>query len=255
MLKIIKVPFLLNNQRLDNILVKLNAIESRQKAVAIIMSGNVFLNDKKIIKSGTNIKFGSVIKVKFKDHQWVSRGGIKLDYAINYFKINVKKKNCIDIGSSTGGFTDVLLYRGAKIVFCVDVGYGQLAWKIRQNPKVKILEKFNARNMNKNITNLRFDILVCDVSFISIKKVIPNCLDVMKKNSLLIILIKPQFEVGKENLSKGGIVKDTKTHEYICKDIKKWFAKFTEIKFLGMIESPITGNKGNKEFLINLLKK
>ena len=253
MYKIAKVTKSLDKNRIDQALVELDLVDSRQKANSFIISGHVFLNERKIVKPGTTVRYDSIIKVKIKEHEWVSRGGIKLDYALKSFNINVSNKTCIDIGSSTGGFTDVLLYKGAKKIFCVDVGYGQLAWKIRNNERVVVIEKFNARNITLSQTGSKVDVLVCDVSFISIKKLIPSCLKILNKNAILIILIKPQFEVGRENISKGGIVKDSKVHESICNEIKIWFEETHNKRVLGIVDSPIKGQKGNKEFLIAVI--
>ena len=241
--------------RIDIALVKLNLVESRQKASAIIMLGDVFLDEKKIDKAGYIVRSGSVIKIKTKAHSWVSRGGIKLNYAITKFKIDVKNKKCIDLGCSTGGFTHVLLNKGAKKILCFDVGYGQLAWKIRNNKRVKVFEKFNARNISISVTEKKQDILVCDVSFISIKKIIPVCLDVMKNDSILLILIKPQFEAGRKHIEKGGIILNPKIHEKVCNDIKHWFETELKKNIIGIIESPIKGQKGNKEFFICVSNK
>ncbi|MDC3091191.1 TlyA family RNA methyltransferase [Rickettsiales bacterium] len=251
--RIAKVTKSLDKKRIDHILVQLGLTDSRQKANSFIISGYVFVNDRKIVKPGTSVRYDSIIKLKLKEHEWVSRGGIKLDYALKYFNINTLDKSCIDIGSSTGGFTDVLLHRKAKKIFCVDVGYGQLAWKIRNNEKVVVYEKFNAKNITIDQTGVKLDILVCDVSFISIKKIIPTCLKILNKNAILIILIKPQFEAGREKISKGGIVKDPKTHEFICKEIRDWFEERLNKKVIGIVESPIKGQKGNKEFLIAVI--
>jgi len=251
--RITKVTKSLDKNRIDQVLVQLGLVDSRQKANSFIISGYVFVNDKKIVKPGTSVRYDSMIKLKVREHEWVSRGGIKLDYALKHFDINILDKSCIDIGCSTGGFTDVLLHRKAKKIFCIDVGYGQLAWKIRNNEKVVVYEKFNAKNITLSQIGIKLDILVCDVSFISIKKIIPNCLKILKKNAILIILIKPQFEVGREKISKGGIVKDPKIHEFICNEIRVWFEDRLNKKVIGIVESPIKGQKGNKEFLISVI--
>ena len=250
MYKIAKVTKSLDKKRIDQVLVKLDLVDSRQKANSFIISGYVFLNERKVVKPGTTVRSESVIKVRVKEHDWVSRGGTKLDYALKYFNIDISNQICIDIGSSTGGFTDVLLNRGAKKVFCVDVGYGQLAWKIRNDERVVVFEKFNAKNITLSQTGSKVDILVCDVSFISIKKIIPICLEILNPDAILIILIKPQFEAGREKICKGGIVKDPKIHNAICEEIKAWFEGILNKRVIGIVESPIKGQKGNKEFLI-----
>jgi 23S rRNA (cytidine1920-2'-O)/16S rRNA (cytidine1409-2'-O)-methyltransferase len=251
--KISKVTKSLDKNRLDQALVKLDLVDSRQKANSFIISGHVFLNERKVVKPGTTVRYDSIIKVRIKEHEWVSRGGIKLEYALKHFNIDVLNQTCIDIGSSTGGFTDVLLHRKAKKVFCIDVGYGQLAWKIRNDERVTVIEKFNAKNITLSQIGSKLDVLVCDVSFISIKKIIPVCLKILNKNASLVILIKPQFEVGREKICKGGIVKDPKIHEAICEEIKVWFEDILNKRVIGIVESPIKGQKGNKEFLIAVI--
>ena len=253
MYKIAKVTKSLDKNRIDQILVKLGLVHSRQKATSFIISGYVFLNERKVVKPGTIVRSESTIKVRVKEHNWVSRGGTKLDYALKYFNIDVADQTCVDIGSSTGGFTDVLLHRRAKKVFCFDVGYGQLAWKIRNDERVVVFEKFNAKNITLSQTGSKVDILVCDVSFISIKKIIPICLEILNRDAILIILIKPQFEVGREKICKGGVIKDPIIHNAICEEIKAWFEGVLNKRVIGIVESPIKGQKGNKEFLIAVI--
>ena len=236
--------------RLDILLVKLEFFESRQKSTAEIMSGNIFLNEIKTTKSGTIVRSGSTLKVKLRKHNWVSRGGIKLEHAVKVLKLNINNKTCVDIGASTGGFTDVLLFYGAKKVFCFDVGYGQLAWKLRDNKKVINSEKFNARFLTYNNILCKVDLVVCDVSFISVKKILPSIFDILKNNGASLILIKPQFESEKKFVSKGGIIKDSKIHSNVCEDIKKTIIENYHVKSVKLIESPIKGQKGNKEFFI-----
>ena len=244
------ISSLLDKERLDVALVKLKLVNTRQIALSTIISGKVFIDDKKILKAGTIVKKNSLIKVRKREYEWVSRGGLKLSPVLKKFKIILKNKICLDIGSSTGGFTDVLLKEGALRVYCVDVGYGQLAWKIRNDKRVVVLEKTNARYLNNNQINQLVQILVCDVSFISIKKIIPACLKFLSKDAYLIVLIKPQFEAGRENISKGGIIKDDKIHKIVCDDIKKWFIEKLNKEVISIIESSIKGQKGNKEFFI-----
>jgi len=236
--------------RLDILLVKLEIFESRQKSTAEIMSGNIFLNEIKTTKSGTIVRSGSTLKVKLRQHNWVSRGGQKLEHAIKVLKLNINNKICVDIGASTGGFTDVLLYYGAKRIFCFDVGYGQLAWKLRDNKKVVNSEKFNARFLTYNDISCNVDLVVCDVSFISVKKILPSIIEVLKDNGAALILIKPQFETEKKFVAKGGIIKDSKIHSNVCEDIKKTIIENYHVKSVKLIESPIKGQKGNKEFFI-----
>ena len=244
------ISSLLDKERLDVALVKLKLVNTRQIALSSIISGKVFIDDKKILKAGTIVKKNSLIKVRKREYEWVSRGGLKLSPVLKKFKIILKNKICLDIGSSTGGFTDVLLKEGALRVYCVDVGYGQLAWKIRNDKRVVVLEKTNARYLNSNQINQLVQVLVCDVSFISIKKIIPACLKFLSKDAYLIVLIKPQFEAGKENISKGGIIKNDKIHKIVCDDIKQWFIEQLNKEVISIIESSIKGQKGNKEFFI-----
>ena len=244
------ISSLLDKERLDVALVKLKLVNTRQIALSTIISGKVFIDDKKILKAGTIVKKNSLIKVRKREYEWVSRGGLKLSPVLKKFKIILKNKICLDIGSSTGGFTDVLLKEGALRVYCVDVGYGQLAWKIRNDKRVVVLEKTNARYLNSNQINQLVQVLVCDVSFISIKKIIPACLKFLSKDAYLIVLIKPQFEAGKENISKGGIIKNDKIHKIVCDDIKQWFIEQLNKEVISIIESSIKGQKGNKEFFI-----
>ena len=238
--------------RLDTVILKMGFVSSRQRAIGEILSGNVFVNNKKIVKAGFIVKEGSNIKIRKKKFEWVSRGGLKLFNALEKFDLTFKNKICLDIGSSTGGFSDVLLSKGVSRIFCVDVGYGQLDWKIRNNNRVRVLEKTNARYLNNDQVNEKIDLLVCDVSFISIKKIIPNCLKLMNHIFDLVILIKPQFEAEKKFISKGGIIRDDKIHLKVCKDLKKWFSDTMNLKVANFAESSILGQKGNKEFFIHL---
>ncbi len=225
-------------------------VKSRQEATGLILSGKVFLKTKVIDKPGTRISEKSEIFVKDKKKMWVSRGGFKLDKAIRHFNISCKNQIIMDIGSSTGGFIDVLLANEVEKVYSIDVGYGQLAWKIRNNKKVIIFEKTNARYLDKTSINEYIDAIVCDVSFISLKKVITPNIKFLKNKCWIIALIKPQFEIGKELLGKGGIVRDSKHHKMIIEDINDYFETKIGFKVVGIIESPILGPKGNKEFLI-----
>ncbi len=245
-----KVPKDLNNYRIDIILKELNLVDSRNKAMALIMSGNVFVDDKKIIKPGQTIKSNKIVKLKKNDHDWVSRGGIKLNKALEVFDIDVSKKVCLDIGCSTGGFTDVLIDKGVKKVYAVDVGYGQFDWNLRNSDKVILLERTNARELDNQIIPELIDLVVCDVSFISLKKVILPVKKLLKRNFKIISLIKPQFEVNKKYVGKGGIIKNPDIHSKVCQDIDDWFKKKFQYKYTQTIESPILGQKGNKEFFI-----
>ena len=245
-----KVPEYLSDQRLDQILLKLNIVDSRNKANGIIMSGYVFIDDKKIEKSGKIIKAHSILKIKKRETTWVSRGGIKLNDALQKFKINITNKVCLDIGCSTGGFTQVLLQKNAKQIFSVDVGYGQFDWNLRKSNKIKLFERLNIKNLTKDHIPVLIDIVVCDVSFISVKKFFLHVKNFLNKKFIIISLIKPQFESKRKDVGRGGVIKDSNVHEYVCEDIKKWFSEnFIDVS-LKIIESPILGQKGNKEFFI-----
>ncbi len=245
-----KVPEYLSDQRLDQILLKLNIVDSRNKANGIIMSGYVFIDDKKIEKSGKIIKANSILKIKKRETTWVSRGGIKLNDALQKFKINITNKVCLDIGCSTGGFTQVLLQKNAKQIFSVDVGYGQFDWNLRKSNKIKLFERLNIKNLTKDHIPVLIDIVVCDVSFISVKKFFLHVKNFLNKKFIIISLIKPQFESKRKDVGRGGVIKDSNVHEYVCEDIKKWFSEnFIDVS-LKIIESPILGQKGNKEFFI-----
>ena len=235
--------------RLDQILLNRNLAESKSKAQAMIMAGQVFVDSIKINKSGYNIKSDSLIEIKNLGPEWVSRGAMKLIKALDTHQIQVSNKICIDLGSSTGGFTDVLIQRGAKKVYAVDVGTNQLHEKLKKNTQVISFEKTNARYLTKEIISELIEIMVCDVSFISLKKVIVPNLNLLKNKSTIIALIKPQFE-SKKNESKRGVVRDSQIHERICNETKDWFESDCDCKVLSIIESPIKGPKGNVEFLI-----
>ncbi len=196
----------------------------------------------------------SQIVIKKKDRTWVSRGGYKLDKAIKYFQLDCNDIIALDIGSSTGGFTDVLLTNGAKKVYCVDVGYGQLDWKIRNNEKVIVHEKTNARILDDQIIKDSLDAIVCDTSFISLKKVLPASINLLKNTGWLVALIKPQFEIGRNLVGKGGVVSNPDHHNLVINDIKQWLSHKVKLKVLDVVESPILGQKGNKEFLICAFK-
>ena len=246
------VPYSLDKQRIDLILKELKLVDSRNQALAMVVSGKVFVDDIKIVKPGKLIKSSSIIRLKKKEHSWVSRGGVKLNHVIEKFKINVSNKISLDLGCSTGGFTDVLINKGVKKVYGVDVGYGQLDWKLRNSQKVVILERTNARTLNSKIIPELIDIVVCDVSFISIKKVLIPVKRVLNKNFQIIALIKPQFEASKNEIGRGGIIKNVSLHKKICEDMLVWFKENFGYKSIQLTDSPILGQKGNKEFFIYL---
>ena len=242
---------IVQKQRLDQILFNRNLAESKSKAQAMIMAGQVFVEGKPIYKSGFNINNNVIIEIKNLGPKWVSRGATKLITALEKNKIVVKNKVCIDLGSSTGGFTDVLIHNGADKVYAVDVGTNQLHEKLKKNNKIISYEKTNARYLKKDQFEELIDIMVCDVSFISLKKVIEPNLNLLKTESIIIALIKPQFE-SKKNETKKGVVKDIIIHQRICDEISEWFETLYESRVLSIIESPIKGPKGNIEFLITV---
>jgi len=240
---------ILSKIRLDQILFDRKLAESKSKAQAMIMAGQVCVEDKVINKSGYNINPDAKIKIKDIGPEWVSRGAYKLIKALDENNIKVDNKTCMDLGASTGGFTEVLVKRNAKKVFAVDVGTNQLHEKLKKMKEIINIEKTNARYLTKDLITEFIELLVCDVSFISLKKVILPCLNFLKKNSVIIVLIKPQFE-SKKNETKKGVVKDSEVHLRICNEIQNWFENECNCEVLKIIESPITGPKGNKEFLL-----
>ncbi len=244
------VPQHLDKQRIDYILKELKLVESRNQALALIISGKVFLDNEKVLKPGKIVKCNKTIELNKKENQWVSRGGIKLSHALNKLNINVRNKVSLDIGCSTGGFTDVLIKMGVKRVYAVDVGYGQLDWRLRNSEKVVLFERTNARNLDTKTIPELLDIVVCDVSFISLKKVLMPIKELLKKKFEILALIKPQFEAKKNEVGRGGIIKDPKVHKRICEELTVWFTQNFNHKSVSIIDSPITGQKGNKEFFI-----
>jgi len=217
------------------------------------MAGNVFCGEKKLAKSGDMIADDAPLEVRGKDHPWVSRGGIKLDHGLAHFGVDVTGAVALDVGSSTGGFTDVLLSRGAAKVYAVDVGTNQLAWKLRQDERVIVHEQTNARTLDASIVPEPVDIVVCDASFISLAKVLEAPLNLAKPGAKLIALIKPQFEAGREEVGKGGVVRDPAVHDRVCTEAKGW-VEAQGWTVLGVTPSPITGPEGNVEFLLGAVK-
>ena len=236
--------------RADVALVDRGLVESRAKAQALIMAGVVFSGETKITKAGHQIKEEQPLEVRGKDHDWVSRGGLKLEKGLKEFNIDPIGYHAIDVGASTGGFTDVLLQNGAEHVYAVDVGRGQLAWKLRNDDRVTVYEKTNARYLTDEHITSSVDIVVCDASFISLKTVLPSAMSFVKENGNLVALIKPQFEVGKDNVGKGGVVRDPALHQAVCDDIEAWLNEMPGWSAKGITESPIKGPEGNIEFLI-----
>ncbi len=238
-----------SKERLDKLLVERGLAEDESKARSLIMSGVVYSGITPLKKPGDLFPNDIPIELKQKEFPWVSRGGLKLEKALKFFEIDVKGKVCLDVGASTGGFTDVLLHNGAKKVYAVDVGQGQLAWKLQKDQRVIIKDKTNARHLTKEIIPEEIDIIVCDASFIGLEIVLPASLKLAKAGATLVALIKPQFEVRKDQVGKGGIVTDPSLHEEVCQKIKNWLESINW-KVMGITESPITGTEGNKEFLI-----
>ena len=241
-------------QRVDQLLVSRGLAESRSRAQALIMAGAVFSGEKRIAKAGDMVADEAPLEVRGKDHPWVSRGGIKLDHGLEHFGFDVTSAVALDIGSSTGGFTDVLLSRGAAKVYAVDVGTNQLAWKLRQDPRVSVHEQTNARNLTNEIIPEPVDIIVCDASFIGMAKVLEAPLKLARPGAALLALVKPQFEAGRGEIGKGGVVRDPEVHHRVCGEAAAW-VETQGWRVLGVVESPITGPEGNKEFLLGAVKE
>jgi 23S rRNA (cytidine1920-2'-O)/16S rRNA (cytidine1409-2'-O)-methyltransferase len=239
----------LTKVRADQLLVSRGLAESRTRAQALIMAGAVFSGERKLAKAGDMLAEDAPLEVRGKDHPWVSRGGIKLDHGITYFGFDVSGAVALDVGSSTGGFTDVLLSRGVMKVYAVDVGTNQLAWKLRQDPRVVVHEQTNARYLTSEQVPEPVDVVVCDASFISLAKVLEAPLKLAKPGAKLVALIKPQFEAGREEIAKGGVVRDPAVHERVCTEAKLW-VESQGWTVLDVTESPITGPEGNVEFLL-----
>jgi 23S rRNA (cytidine1920-2'-O)/16S rRNA (cytidine1409-2'-O)-methyltransferase len=239
--------------RADQLLVSRALAESRTRAQALIMAGAVFSGERKIAKAGEMLAEDAALEVRGKDHPWVSRGGIKLDHGLTHFGFDVTGAVALDVGSSTGGFTDVLLSRGAAKVYAVDVGTNQLAWKLRQDPRVIVHEQTNARSLNASIIPEPVDIVVCDASFIGLAKVLEAPLKLAKPAAKLVALIKPQFEAGRAEVGKGGVVRDPAVHQRVCDDTAEW-VRSQAWTVIGVTPSPITGPEGNVEFLLGATK-
>jgi 23S rRNA (cytidine1920-2'-O)/16S rRNA (cytidine1409-2'-O)-methyltransferase len=241
-------------ERLDKVLVDRNIIGSRERARALIMEGKVFVEGVPVLKAGAIVNSDADIEIKGADVPYVSRGGLKLEAAIKHFDIHLNDKIAMDVGSSTGGFTDCLLQHGAAKVYCIDVGYGQLAWKLRQDPRVVLFERTNIRHLQRDKIHDVIDIATVDVSFISLVKVIPKVIEFLKEEGEIIALIKPQFEVGKGEVDKGGIIRNEgkrlKTVEYVKEKLED-----AGLRTIGIIQSPIAGQKGNVEYLIHCKKR
>jgi 23S rRNA (cytidine1920-2'-O)/16S rRNA (cytidine1409-2'-O)-methyltransferase len=238
-------------QRLDKLLLERGLAESRARAQALILAGQVLVDEQRIDKPGHLIDPASRIRIKGEKLRYVSRGGLKLEAALREFDVNPAGKNCLDVGASTGGFTDCLLQHGAARVWALDVGHNQLDWRIRQDPRVEVMEGVNARGISPEMFPVRFDLATVDVSFISLAKVLPAVKDCLTENAEVIALVKPQFEVGKGEVGKGGIVTDPAKHRRVLIEVVE-AANASGLDAISVIESPITGAEGNREYLIYL---
>ncbi|MGB4312702.1 MAG: TlyA family RNA methyltransferase [Natronincolaceae bacterium] len=236
-------------ERIDTLLVQKGFFDSRERAKRSIMAGIVFVDNQKVDKPGTSVNKGASISVRGDSIPYVSRGGLKLEKAIDKFNIPLDNKICLDIGASTGGFTDCMLQKGAKKVYSIDVGYGQLDWKLRQDPKVVVMERTNIRYVTRDDIGEMADFASIDVSFISLKLVLPVLKQLLKKNGEIVALIKPQFEAGREKVGKGGVVRDIEVHKNVVSDIVT-FATGIKLQAVDFTYSPIRGPKGNIEYLL-----
>jgi 23S rRNA (cytidine1920-2'-O)/16S rRNA (cytidine1409-2'-O)-methyltransferase len=236
--------------RIDVALVERGLAESRARAQALVLAGLVTIGTRRIDKPGEAVPDDADIHVKGKDHPWVSRGGLKLAHGLDHFAIDPAGLVCLDLGASTGGFTDVLLARGAARVYAVDVGHGQLAWSLRQRPEVVVLERTNARTLSRELVPEPVGLITCDVSFIGLEVALPAALALAAPGARLVALIKPQFEAGRGQVGKRGVVSDPALHAAVCERIRGWLDARPGWSVLGLTESPIRGPEGNTEFLI-----
>ena len=237
--------------RLDSLIFDKGLVKSRHRARAMIMAGKIMVNDIPVDKPGVLVSIHAKILVKEDNNPFVSRGGLKLEEALQTIPVSVKGMTCLDIGASTGGFTDCLLQYGACKVYAVDVGYGQFDWTLRQDPRVVVIERTNIRYMPYEMINEKVDLVVADTSFISLKIVIPSAEKFMKEDALILALIKPQFEAGKKNIGKGGVVKDPEVREMVIEDIKVFFQE-RGYRINLVVPSPVLGPKGNMEYILSL---
>jgi 23S rRNA (cytidine1920-2'-O)/16S rRNA (cytidine1409-2'-O)-methyltransferase len=244
----------LSRKRLDQLLVERGLVETRARAQAVILAGLVFSGEKRLDKPGTALAEDVAIELRGQPHPWVSRGGVKLDHALAHFALDPAGAVAVDVGASTGGFTDVLLSRGAAKVYAVDVGHGQLAWKLRTDPRVVVLERTNARRLTAAEIPEAPDFVVCDASFIGLETVLPAALALARPGAALVALIKPQFEVGPARVGKGGVVRDPALHDEVCARVAAWLPG-QGWDVLGIEPSPILGPEGNREFLVAARKR
>jgi 23S rRNA (cytidine1920-2'-O)/16S rRNA (cytidine1409-2'-O)-methyltransferase len=240
--------------RADQLLVDRGLAETRSRAQALILAGKVFSGERRVAKAGDTLPTDGPLEVRGQDHPWVSRGGLKLEHALAFFGLSPAGRICLDIGASTGGFTEVLLAHGATKVHSVDVGYGQLAWKLRSDPRVVVHEKTNARYLTRETVPDTIEALVCDASFIGLATVLPAPLALCGSGAWAVALIKPQFEAGPEAVGSKGVVRDSAVHQAVCERIRVWWAALPGWRPVGITESPITGPEGNREFLIAALR-
>ena len=240
--------------RAEELLVDRGLAGSRTRAQALILAGKVFSGERRIAKAGDALAPDARLEVRGQDHAWVSRGGLKIEHALSHFSLSPRGRICLDVGASTGGFSDVLLAHGATRVHAVDVGHGQLAWKLRNDPRVVVHERTNARHLTRDVIVDPIDALVCDASFIGLPTVLPASLALCGPGAWAVALIKPQFEAGPEAVGKKGVVRDPAVHAAVCERVSVWWAGLPGWRVLGLTESPITGPEGNREFLIAAAK-
>jgi 23S rRNA (cytidine1920-2'-O)/16S rRNA (cytidine1409-2'-O)-methyltransferase len=238
-----------DKQRADVALVERGLAESRTRAQALILAGLVFSGEQRVTKAGDLVKAGQPLELRGQDHPWVSRGGVKLAHALAHFGLSPKDRICLDIGASTGGFCDVLLHHGAAKVYAVDVGHGQLAWKLRNDPRIVVRERVNARYLDATQIPEPVEVVVCDASFIGLRTVLPASLSLAAPGAFAVALIKPQFEVGPA-IAKGGVVRDAAVHGRVCNEIRAWWSELPGWQVIGVEPSPLLGPEGNREFLI-----
>ncbi|HXO91953.1 MAG TPA: TlyA family RNA methyltransferase [Stellaceae bacterium] len=238
-------------RRADQLLVEQGLAESRTKAQALILAGLVSCGARRVDKPGEQLASDAVLVLKGRDHPWVSRGGVKLAHALDHFRIPVEGMVALDVGASTGGFTNVLLDRGVRRVYAVDVGHGQLAWQLRQDPRVVVRERVNARHLTRGDIPEPVDLITCDASFIGLSLVLPAPLALAAERAQLVALVKPQFEAGRTQVGKGGVVHDPEIHREVCERAAAWVAAQPGWAVVGIVESPILGPEGNREFLLH----
>jgi 23S rRNA (cytidine1920-2'-O)/16S rRNA (cytidine1409-2'-O)-methyltransferase len=240
----------LPKRRADQLLVDRGLVESRTRAQALILAGKVWTKDRRVEKAGDSLPADAALEVRGQDHPWVSRGGLKLDHAIGHFGLRATGRVCLDVGASTGGFTDVLLHHGAAKVYAVDVGHGQLAWRLRGDARVVVHERTNARYLTREQLPEPIEALVCDAAFIGLSTLLPAPLALCAPGAWAVALIKPQFEAGPGQVGAKGVVRDAAVHRAVCNRVRDWWSSLPHWRVLGMTDSPITGPEGNREFLI-----